>query len=59
MFDFGGRERLGKGVGDHVVCRAIDERKVALANDPSNKMKTYIDVLGSGVILLVFGKGDG
>jgi hypothetical protein len=53
MLDFRGRKGLRQSISNHVGGRAIDEPKLALFNNPTDKVKTDIDMFGSRVILVV------
>ena len=59
MLDFRGGERLGEGVGDHVVCRAEYELNFAVVDYPAYEMEMDVDVLGARMILMVLGERDG
>ena len=58
VFDFWGRDCLGECVGNHVVCRAINELDFAIVNYPANEMEMHVNMFGVGVILVVFGEGN-
>ena len=59
MLDFWGGERLGEGVGDHVVCRAEYEPNFAIIDYPVDKVKTNVNVFHAHMILMVFSKCNG
>ena len=44
FLEFETGERLGKGVRNHVVSRAIDERDVTLRDSLTNKMEVDINM---------------
>jgi hypothetical protein len=59
MLGFGRWKGLSECVRHHIVCRAIDELELAISDYPVDEMESDIDVLRSGVILVVLGKCDG
>ena len=58
MFDCRGRQRLGQGISDHIRYRTIDKAKFVILDDPVNEVETYINVLGSGVVLMIWHECD-
>ena len=59
VLDLHGQEGLSESVSNHFVSGAVDQLNLALVNDIADKMIMNINVLGSGVVLVVFGKCDG
>jgi len=49
-------EGFGKCVGNHIICRAVDEFNRSIFNDIANEMELNVNVLGMNVVLIVFGK---
>jgi hypothetical protein len=52
-------KRFSKGIGNHIFGRAKDEPNGAVLDDPTDEMISDIDVFGTRVILVVFGKSNG
>ena len=44
-------------VSNHVVSRAVNKLNRAVFDDVANEMEADVDVLGTSVVLVVFGKG--
>ncbi len=59
MLDLQRGERLGQDVGDHVVGRAIDELDLLVLDDPADEVVAYVDVLRTGMVLVVASESDG
>jgi len=49
---------FGKCVGNHIVSGTENKAQGAFLDDPSDEVKTDIDVLGTCVILMIFGERD-
>ena len=58
MLDLWRREHFGKGISDHVISGAVDKVNLAIINDPVDEVEVDINVLGAGVVLMVFGEHD-
>ena len=58
MLDLWRRECLGKSIGNHNICWAVDKSYFAVVNDPVDEVKVDVDVLGVGMVLVVFGEHD-
>ena len=58
VLDFWGWECLCECVSNHFSSWTIDEPERAVFNDPADKMEADVDVFGSGMVLVVFGKCD-
>ena len=56
MLDFRGWESFRKCVSNHFVGWTIDESERPVFDDPSNKMESDVDMLGSRMVLMVFGE---
>lgn len=56
MFNFRRRESFSEGIGNHVISGAINETDGSVFDDPSDKMKAYINMFSTWVILVVFGE---
>ena len=52
-------QRLGEGIGHHVVHWAVDKANGTLLNDPANPVVLHVDVLCVQVILVVVYECDG
>ena len=59
MLHFSGGERLGEGVGDHVIGGAINEAERALFDHPSDPMIAHVDMLCARVVLMIARERDG
>src|ERR1700761_9588762 len=53
------RQWFRERVGDHVVCRAVDELNGSLGDDVPNKVVPDIDMLRAGVVLVLLCECDG
>ena len=54
MLHFGGGKSFCEGVGEHVVGWAVDESYGSFFDDVAYEVESYIDVLGTSVILVIF-----
>ena len=54
MLCFSGRECLCKHIGELLVSGAVDESGRALFDDVADEMKANINMLGAGMVLMVF-----
>jgi hypothetical protein len=59
VLDLRRRKGFGKRVGDHVVGRAVNKSNRTAFDDVSNKMEADVDVLGTSMVLVVFGECNG
>ena len=59
MLHLGRGQRLGEGIGHHVVHQAINKLDGALLDNPANPVVPHIDVLHAWVVLVVTCKRDG
>ena len=59
VLHLGRGQRLGKGVGYHVVRQAINEPDGALLDNPANPVVPHVDVLRAQVVLVVTRERDG
>jgi len=55
VFHFYTQERLGKHVCEHVFGWAMNEPNCAIFDDSVNEMEADIDMLGLGMVLIIFG----
>ena len=59
MLDFRRWKGLGKGIGDHVICRAVNKPNRAIFDDVVDEMKANVNVLGASVVLVILHECDG
>ena len=50
MFRFDARERFGKCVGGHIVCRAVDEVNGSVLDNETDEVVAYVDVFRSSMV---------
>jgi len=55
MLGLGRQKWLSEGVGGHVLGGAVNQLDGAVLDDPVYEMKVYVDMLGVGMVLVVFG----
>jgi len=59
VLHLGRGQRLGEGIGYHVICGAVDKPDGALLNNPADPMVSHINVLRAWVVLVVACECDG
>jgi hypothetical protein len=59
MLDFCRGKGSGENVSYHVIGRAVDEPNRVFFDDPTDEGKTYVDVLGPSMILVILSECDG
>jgi len=59
VLNLGRGQRLGEGVGHHVICGAVDKPDGALLDDPVDPMVSHVNVLCMWVVLVVTCKRNG
>ena len=59
VLDLSEWESFCECVGNHVISRAVNKLNRAVFDDIANEMEADVDVLGTSMVLVVFGKGHG
>ena len=59
MFHFRRGKSFGEGVGEHVVGWAVDESYGTFFNNITYEMEPYVDVLGTGMVLVILREFNG
>src|ERR1700736_1393936 len=54
MFDFRRWQSFRKGIGDHIISRAVNQTDFALFDNPAYEMKSYINMLCTSMVLVIF-----
>ena len=59
VLDLGRGEGLRQDVGDHVLGGAVDELNLLVLDDPADEVVADVDVLRTGMVLVVTSERDG